>query len=268
MKKTYPTYTIDDKKNITFFINKQLSFKMIFVEGGVFTMGDSSDHNNISHYVYLSDYWIGETPVTQEVYEAIMGTNPSKHIGRNNPVTDISWNDINGIGEVARKDSIKQRWNDFFEGTLANEELRGCQFRLPTEAEWEYAAQGGQKTIYAGSNNLDVVGWYKKNIADLAIKPVKLLEPNVLGLYDMSGNVLEWCEDIYSGSFYNECKDRGVVENPVNLVGVKDARRVDRGGSYLSYAEYCRPANRNGWHPSNRYHIVGLRLALSACPQF
>ncbi|MBQ2346463.1 MAG: SUMF1/EgtB/PvdO family nonheme iron enzyme, partial [Kiritimatiellae bacterium] len=174
-----------------------VTFKMIAVKGGSFTMGatteqdgDVQDNEKPAHKVNLSDYLIGETEVTQELWVAVMGSNPTPASFQgdpNRPVSGISWYDCQEF--IAKLN-----------------ELTGQSFRLPTEAEWEYAASGGNKTHgykYAGSNDINEVAWYYSNSTYSSYYgtfPVATKLPNELGLYDMSGNALEWCQDWY-GSY-------------------------------------------------------------------
>ena len=162
-----------------------VSFTMKFVEGGTFQMGATSEQGSDAtsaespvHSVTLSGYWMGETEVTQELWQAVMGSNPSYFSGTNLPVEYVSWNDI---------------VNDFLP-KLNN--MTGKNFRLPTEAEWEYAARGGKSGgyKYAGSDDVGSVAWYYDNSSSKT-HTVKTKSPNELGLYDMSGNVWEWCQD-------------------------------------------------------------------------
>jgi hypothetical protein len=166
---------------------------MVKVKGGMFTMGaadgdtEARPDERPSRRVMVSDYYIGETEVTQELWEAVMGEQPSAFSGNKKPVERVSWEDCKEF--IRRLNSIT-----------------GEQFRLPTEAEWEFAARGGNKSngyLYAGSNNINEVGWwgFEKggNNVNYTTQPVAQLAPNELGLYDMSGNVFEWCNDWYSG---------------------------------------------------------------------
>ncbi|MDE6051394.1 MAG: formylglycine-generating enzyme family protein, partial [Paramuribaculum sp.] len=168
-----------------------VSFDMVEVEGGNYLMGeDNSDVANEkpAHKETIATFQIGKTEVTQELWEAVMGTNPSNFTGEANlPVEKVSWTDC----------------NTFI--TKLNE-LTGKNFRLPTEAEWEYAARGGNKSLgytYSGSNTLDDVAWYKDN-SDSKTHPVAQMQPNELGIYDMSGNVWEWISDIFSRNYSSE----------------------------------------------------------------
>ena len=222
-----------------------VSFKMVTVEGGTFTMGatseqgsDANGDESPTHSVTLSDFAIGETEVTQELWKAVMGSNPSSFSGTNLPVENVSWHDC-----------------QTFISKLNN--LTGKNFRLPTEAEWEYAARGGQKSQgykYAGSNTLGDVAWYDENSSSKT-HPVKQKQANELGLYDMSGNVHEWCQDLYGGYSSN------AQTNPTGPTS--GSHRVIRGGSWYYFARFCRVSNRYICTPTlSSDYGLGLRLAL------
>lgn len=220
-----------------------VSFKMIYVKGGTFTMGATSEQAGAfsseypTHSVTLSDYYIGETEVTQELWTAVMGSNPSNFTGNmQRPVEMVSWYDC----------------QTFI--TKLNE-LTGETFRLPTEAQWEYAARGGnqaQGRLYSGSNMIDDVAWYTSNSSSTT-HPVKTKVPNELGIYDMSGNVMEWCSDWY-GSYPSAAQTDPAGPSTGSY-------RVNRGGSWNYGATFCRVAYRNSFVPSNRIKYLGLRLA-------
>ena len=217
-----------------------VSFKMISVDGGTFQMGQSADGNNVTpvHSVTLSSYSIGETEVTQALWKAVMGTNPSNWQGDNLPVEKVSWNDC----------------QTFI--TKLNQ-LTGNSFRLPTEAEWEFAAKGGTKSkgyTYSGSNTIGDVAWYDDNSSSKTHE-VATKQANELGIYDMSGNVLEWCQDWYG--FYSSTAQ----SNPTGPTS--GSSRVYRGGSWSRSAGRCRTADRSGDTPTSLYYILGFRLALS-----
>ena len=228
----------------TFTVNG-VSFTMVDVEGGKFTMGATSEQGTSdpyddeypTHSVTLSDFAIGETEVTQELWRAVMGNNPSHFSGTNLPVERVSWNDCQ---------TFIQKLN----------QLTGKNFRLPTEAEWEYAARGGKKSKgykYAGSNTLSDVAWYKDNSSDRT-HPVKQKQANELGLYDMSGNVYEWCQDWF-GTYSSSAQTN--PKGPSSGSG-----RVGRGGSWSYLARNCRVSYRNSNTPTGYYNRLGLRLAL------
>ena len=223
------------------YIVNGVEFTMVAVEGGTFQMGSENGegYERPVHQVTLSSFSIGETEVTQELWEAVMGSNPSSYKGSKLPVEQVSWNDC----------------QTFI--TKLNQ-LTGQSFRLPTEAEWEYAARGGNQSkgyLYAGSNTLDEVAWYGSNSSskthDVATK-----SPNELGLYDMSGNVWEWCQDWYSSSYYS----KSVVDNPQGPSS--GSYRVYRGGSWRYDAWSCRVSDRRCNWPKFTYDYLGLRLAL------
>ena len=221
-----------------------VTFKMIRVEGGTFTMGGTSEQGNDAwedesptHRVTLSTYYVGETEVTQELWQAVMGSNPSYYSGGQRPVERVSWYDC----------------QDFVNKLNA---LTDCNFHLPTEAQWEFAACGGNKSLgykYAGSNVIDNVAWYYGNSADKT-HDVAQKSPNELGLYDMSGNVWEWCQDWY-GAYSSSSQ--------VNPTGPSSGvNRVYRGGSLTLRAEGCRVSYRVDIQPSSTYTNLGFRLAL------
>ena len=215
-----------------------LNLKMILVEGGTFAMGSNggdSDERPV-HNVTLDSYYIGETEITQAQWRAVMGSNPSMFTGDNRPVECVSWNDAQ---EFCKKLSA----------------LTGKKYVLPTEAQWEYAARGGNKSkgyTYSGSNT----------IGDVAVcsasshSNVKSKKPNELGIYDMSGNVWEWCSDWYGSSYYGS-------SSQTNPQGPTSGNiRVLRGGSWYDKPLSCRVAYRNdsGGRPSNIYFNVGFRV--------
>ena len=234
-----------EDSNQTFTVNG-VSFDMIAVEGGTFTMGataeqasDAYSDEKPTHQVTLSSYYIGKTEVTQELWQAVMGSNPSGFSGANLPVEKVSWEDCQIFIAILN-------------------ELTGKYFRLPTEAEWEYAARGGSKSQgykYSGSNTVDDVAWYPSNSSSKT-HPVATKAPNELGIYDMSGNVLEWCSDWYSSSYYSSSSQY----NPTGPAS--GSRRVYRGGSWGSSARLCRVSYRDYNGPSYRFYNLGLRLAL------
>ena len=223
-----------------------VQFEMVYVEGGTFRMGateeqgkDAYDSEKPVHRVTLASYLIGKHEVTQALWKEVMGSNPSYNKqGRDYPVEYVSWDDCQ---EFVKKLNART----------------GMKFRMPTEAEWEYAARGGNRSKgykYAGSDNLDEVGWYKDN-SGYHTHPVGLKKPNELCLYDMSGNVWEWCQDWY-GDYTNEAQ--------TNPAGPQSGGfRVLRGGSDWYDARDCRVSGRFNGGPGLRYDSRGLRLVLS-----
>lgn len=221
------------------------NIEMVYVSGGTFTMGgtseqgeDAESYEKPTHSVTLSDYYIGKYEVTQAQWRAVMGSNPSHFTGDNLPVEKVSWNDI----------------QDFI--TKLNAQT-GKNYRLPTEAEWEYAARGGNKSKgykYSGSNTIDDVAWYTDNSSSKT-HPVGTKQPNELGIYDMSGNVFEWCQDWY-GSYSSSSQT-----NPTGPS--RGSRPVLRGGSWYYFADYCRVSFRNYYTPDYRSNGNGFRLACS-----
>ena len=219
-------------------------FKMIRVEHGTFMMGameggSETFYDKPVHQVTLTyDYYIGETQVTQELWKAVMGSNPSLFKGNNRPVEEVSWYDCQTF--ITKLNS-----------------LTGQKFRLPTEAEWEYVARGGKKSIgyqYSGSNNLKKIAWYDNN-SNSQTHDVATKQPNELGVYDMSGNVWEWCQD------WHDCYSSTSQTNPTGAKSGSD--RVNRGGSWGGSAGGCRSSNRDGNSPGGTGGDLGLRLVLS-----
>lgn len=224
---------------------KGIPVKMVWIEGESFQMGLLPDGKSQSsstakqiQSVTLSDYYIGEAEVTQALWKAVMGSNPSINVGDNKPVDNVSWDDCQ---EFIRK--LNQ--------------MTGKNFRLPTEAEWEFAARGGnygESYKYAGNSNIQNVAWYFDNSYN-STSPVKKKQPNKLGIYDMSGNVCEWCND-----WYGDYKD-GAQSNPQGPSSGKD--RVIRGGSYVNFKEACVVTERLYADPAKSSRSLGFRLALS-----
>ena len=222
-----------------------ISIDMVKVEAGTFMMGATSemkdpyDNEKPLHQVTLTnDYYMGMYEVPQALWEAVMGSNPSEYKGDNLPVEMVSWNDCQEF--ISKLNS-----------------LTGRKFRLPTEAEWEYAARGGKKSRgyqYSGNSNISDVAWYKDNSANKT-HPVGTKQANELGIYDMCGNVYEWCQDWY-GSYSSSSQT-----NPTG--SDSGANRVLRGGSWNVIAGYCRSSYRLYCTPFSRSHYLGLRLVLS-----
>ena len=239
--------------DITFTANG-VRFTMKWVKGGTFTMGatseqgsDAEDVEKPAHSVTVSDFWIGETEVTQALWQAVMGRNPSRFQGSNRPVEKVSWNDCQ---------TFVNKLNSLLSGQLP----AGRKFRLPTEAEWEYAARGGNRSgyyKYSGSNNLGSVAWYYDNSGNTTTHDVKTKNSNELGIYDMSGNVGEWCQDWYDSSYYGNSPRTNPTGPSLGSLSVV------RGGSWGHSARYCRVSYRGCYHTSFSDNIgLGLRVAL------
>jgi len=258
------------------------TFRMVPVRGGTFMMGskkddpDSYDDERPVHPVQLSDYWIGQFPVTQALWRAVgltpgpspeergvsLDPDPSFFKGDRRPVERVSWDDAQVF--IQKLNLLMPGWN----------------FRLPTEAEWEYAARspaegtkarGGPSeevtqshpltTRYAGSDRLETVAWWDGN-SNGETKPVGLKLPNALGLFDMSGNVWEWCADWFDEKYYQKCLEKGTELDPRN--DEAGSLRVLRGGSWIDDdPRYCRVAGRGSNVPTYRLIIIGFRLVAS-----
>lgn len=232
--------------------------EFVLVKGGVFQMGnvfaagdgregggyDYSNSNELPvHEVELDDFFIGRYPVTQAEWVKVMGNNPSRYAGGQYPVTDVSWNDA----------------QEFI--TCLNRQA-GQEYRLPTEAEWEYAARSrGKAERWAGTSDEEELGEYAWYGAD-RVHPVGNLKPNGLGLYDMCGNVWEWCADLFAGNYYAESPRRNPRGPGVSNSGRLD--RVIRGGSYHSHPCNMRVASRNSAHPAWSNFLHGFRLVFKA----
>ncbi len=232
---------------------------LVFVEGGAFDMGDEKgdlwDACRPIHPVKVDSFYIGKYPVTQRLWQAVMGANPSRFKGAGNPMETVSWNDARRFIQKINNRKDVRDW-------VKTRKPPGAEFRLPTEAEWEYAARGGrysQGYLYAGSDKLSQVGWYDDN-SDNQTHEVGLLLGNELEIHDMSGNVYEWCDDWFDEKYYEKCKKQGVADNPSGPeVGVD---RVIRGGGFLNAPLYWRVAYRFRGGPDDRDNFVGFRLVL------
>ena len=215
--------------------------EMVFVEGGEFIMGrnDGNKDEKPLHTVTISSFYIAKYQVTQKEWFEIMGRNPSYFEGDNLPVNSVSWIDAQIFITKLNKKT-------------------GKNYRLPTEAEWEYTARGGNKSKgykYAGSNNIDDVAWYNVNSSGNT-HPVGTKKSNELGIYDMSGNVREWCQDWYDENYYRISPNN----NPKGPD--KGTICVLRGGSWFNYGFNCRSANRGRSYPNNGFDFIGFRLVL------
>ncbi len=239
---------------------------MVPIKGGTFEMGDvfeeGEEREKPVHKVTLHDFMMCKYPVTQGLWKAVMGNdnNPSGFKGDDMlPVENVSWDMMQEFLEVLNKKS-------------------GASYRLPTEAEWEYAAREGGRKVRFGNGkdiadpaemNFNALEKYKQpySIAGTyreKTSPVTLFKPNALGLYDMSGNVWEWCVDYYADDYYQQCQKMGTVRNPKGPV--TGSYRVLRGGSWFDYARLCRTTGRLNYTPASRTYSLGFRLVLSALP--
>ncbi len=225
--------------------------EMVFVKGGEFTMGDDDSGygpEKPAHKIFVSDFYVGKYPVSQKQWTDLMGTNPSYFKGDDNcPVEKVSWDDAQNFLKILNTKT-------------------GKTFRLPTEAEWEYAAGGGAsegRSKWAGTSTESELGdyaWYGKN-SNGKTHPVGTKKPNKLGVYDMSGNVWEWCNDRYSDTYYEECKSNGTINIPS---GPENGPfRVLRGGSYIYNADGNRVASRDGDAPGYSWGSNGFRILLA-----
>ncbi|MBO4649507.1 MAG: formylglycine-generating enzyme family protein [Lentisphaeria bacterium] len=233
--------------DLTLELSNGIKLEMVKVEAGTFTMsardGDNEPGENPHTATLTRDFYIGQTEVTQAQWVVVMGDNPSEFKGDNRPVENVRWNEamefcekLNAMGKAPK----------------------GWKFTLPTETQWEYAARGGKRGKgykYSGSNNLDEVAWYDGNSGHQT-HPVGTKKANELGLYDMTGNVHEWCLDDYQGDSSRAKPefDRGNDQG--------GSLRVYRGGGWLINAWNCRSAFRRSLDPGYRNFILGFRLAL------
>lgn len=258
---------------------------MIPVKGGTFTMGcdESIDENcggdeRPPHQVTLSDFKMAETETTiwqfalfcNATARRIKDYSPSWGLFGDNPAVNVSWSEAarysNWLNKELGRDTVYIFYNEDYCDSIRYEIMN--VFRLPTEAEWEFAARGGEggkSSLYSGGNSLEILGWYFGNSEIDGVNrthPVAGKKGNVLGLFDMSGNVWEWCGDWYDENYYEYCKQQGVEANP--LGPIKGSYRVDRGGGWYNSAEYCRVSNRDIWDADGRSDGLGFRLAHSS----
>ncbi len=250
---SYPAPRIETE-TLTTPAGQYVPFRMIEVLGGEFDMGAEKDEVAFDwerpvHNVRVSTFWMGEFPVTQELWVAVMGDNPAYFSGMDRPVESVSWLDIT------------KRF------LPALQELTNREYRLPTEAEWEFAARGASTSLsklppnskYAGGNRLEDVAWYTEN-SHRETKVVGLKQPNALGLYDMSGNVVEWCAD-----HWHENYDAAPVDGSAWIDGENERHfRVFRGGAWYDSPLYCRVSYRFSAYPGYVSSDRGFRLVVSS----
>lgn len=240
--KTIPTHT-GDISNVSSYIDPTVGMSFVLIDGGCFEMGNTygngyADETPV-HTVCVDDFYMAKYEVTQKEYMKVMGNNPSKFTTNENlPVEQVSWQDsqlfVNKLSLLSKR-----------------------QYRLPSEAEWEFAARsGGKREIYSGSNNPDPVAWYSGN-SNGTTHRVGTKSANGLGIYDMSGNVWEWCQDWYRKDYY-------AAGSRMNPIGPEEGKvKVIRGSSWEGYPGRLRASSRFGRQPTNRYHALGLRLVFS-----
>lgn len=225
-----------------------LGIELIWIDPGNFSMGSASGGDNDERPVTMvtlsRGFWLAQTEVTQAQWQAVMGSNPSNFKGTNLPVEQVNWTEAM---EFCRKLTERER--------AAGRLPAGYAYTLPTEAQWEYACRAGTTGEYAG--DLNAMAWYKGNSGDQT-HPVAQKQPNAWGLYDMHGNVWEWCLDWY-GDYPG-----GSVTDPKGAAS--GSYRVNRGGSWRFFAAFCRSANRDRAGPGIRWGNLGFRLALSSSP--
>ena len=231
-------------------VEGKAGMEFVWVPGGTFEMGCGSwageclDDEKPVHTVRLDGFWLGKFEVTQGQWQKVMGNNPSSFKkGDNFPVESVSWDDC----------------KEFLSRLNAQGSAR---FRLPTEAEWEYAARsGGKAEKYAGGDDIDRVAWYDDNSGG-STHAVGTKAPNGLGLYDMSGNVWEWCEDFYDSNYYSRAPQNNPINTTVSVV------RVLRGGSWLHNPGIVRSARRTGDLPDDRSNLIGFRVVRLGAAQY
>ena len=222
------------------------NFDLVPITGGSFMMGDDDsrhDDEKPAHLVNVPDFYLGKYPVTQELWEVVMGENPSRFKRASRPVEQVTWEDTQDFIDRLNK--------------LLGIRSQSEGYRLPTEAEWEYAARGGKHSTgfaYSGSNRLNEVAWYNQN-SHSETKPVGLKLPNELGLYDMSGNIWEWCADHWHDNY------KGAPTDGRAWIGGNSTSRVVRGGSWYYDGYFCRVSIRNWYFPNGGNYIIGFRLA-------
>jgi len=236
---------------------KGFNIEMIDIPGDEFIMGDGKEDNNKPHNVKLNSFKMQATPVTQEQYEAVMGNNPSKFEGKNNPVEKVSWEDaVKFCNKLSQKEGMEPVYN--IKTWEADFTKKG--YHLPTEAQWEYACRAGSKAKYCfgdSEKELEDYAWFSKN-SDETTHPVAKKKPNKFGLYDVHGNVWEWCNDYYDTKYYDKEESGDNPKGPET-----GSYLVIRGGAWFNDADGCRASVRNFSNPADRSSDVGFRLAIS-----
>ena len=246
----------------------RMSKEMVRVPAGDFMMGaldddgDAFDEEKPRHKVTLTrDFLIGQYAVTQALWDSVMGSNPSHFKGATGPVEYVSWFEVVFFcNKLSEKEDLEPVYTIYGHVVSCNWDAKG--YRLPTEAEWEYAARGGEYHKYSGSDNVDEVGWYTKN-SGRRTRPVGHKKPNGFGLYDMSGNVWEWVWDWFED--YSIENNSDSVENPTGKTTLVSwgNHRVFRGGDCTGPARYVRLSLRYNRDPTDRSRYLGFRLSRS-----
>lgn len=228
---------------------------MVLVPAGAFNRGNDEKKQIVQ---LTQPFLLARYPVTQAQWRAVMGSDPPELYFKgkdHNPVESVNWFEaVAFCNKLSKLAGLGEAYSIKGENIELIKDAKG--YRLPTEAEWEYAARGGPLSNgyeYAGSNDLDEVGWYGGNSND-STQPVGQKKPNELGLFDMSGNVWEWCWDWYNVKYYAESPEK----NPKGPE--KGSDRVLRGGSWYSSADSCRTADRGSGDPSYRINRYGFRV--------
>jgi formylglycine-generating enzyme required for sulfatase activity len=246
-----PTAMMDKTKTLD--LGNGVELEVVLIPPGKFKMGSPAKEERIEeaqHDVVISKpFYMGKYPVTQAQYEAIMGCNPSKHKGdKNFPVETVSWDDANDFCKLVSQHA-----------KCSKEPEQKWLVRLPTEAEWEYACRAGTTTTYYSGDketDLELVGWYNNIKSDMCTHPVGQKKANAWGLYDMHGNVWEWCQDWY-GDYLSD-----ILTDPPGPA--KGPGRVWRGGSWASDPQNCRCASRDRHNPGDRDDNAGFRMVVNA----
>jgi formylglycine-generating enzyme len=261
-------FQIDEINSISFSTDNEPGFNMVFVQGGTFEMGDQFNEGNTDevpiHDVTLSSFYISSTEITQGLYEEVMGNNPSQDygVGDNYPVYYVTWIDaITFCNAWSEQEGLTQCY--YVSGPTISCDWNANGYRLPTEAEWEYAARGGihweDNYKYSGTtDNLTDYAWFDENNTPYGSKEVATRLPNQLGLYDMSGNMWEWCWDWHDAGYY---EDSPATDPHGPTYG---AYRIRRGGPWGHVAYRSRVAMRAGTYPSEDGGDIGIRVVRSS----
>ena len=245
-------------------LSNNLDIEFVLVKGGTFKMGNTFAGAGFEdelpvHEVKLSDFYISTYEITQLEWETIMKSNPSTFKGKTKPVENISWFDAIGFCNVLSEKEGLTPCYKIMRNNSVTCDWNANGYRLPTESEWEYAARGGNESkgfMFSGSNDPDEVGFYKNSSKGMT-HPTGSKKPNELGIYDMSGNVWEWCWDWYMYSYFPVLK--------ANPTGVESGvERCRRGGSWAQISKSARSSNRLGSPPELKFNYVGIRLVKNA----